>query len=139
MLIFGKNVKAYSEPYEPYYALAGKPYKMQYFNNRFKYAYMLKEIISYCKKNKKNVIMVGIPDYENSVDYVNGKDVICRQEIQFLAQYYDIRQFDGFEILKGKNTAFVDHIFYKYDRHWNKTGVGLFAQKFAASGILETP
>jgi hypothetical protein len=138
MDILNNRGQAYNKPYDQYYALAGKPYKMEYFDSRFKYAFMLKDIIGYCKKNKKDIILAGIPDRENAQDYVTGKPVICRQEIEFLAAHYNIKQFDGFQIFKGKNEAFVDKAFYEYDGHWNKPTVNLFARELVESGVLNT-
>jgi|GEM_PF-4139320 len=131
-----ENSKIYNQPYETYYKMAHKPYKMEYFDARFKYGYMLKKIIEKCKIDSKEVILIDIPDYENSLDFVNNQDVICRKELSFLCDFYHLKHFDGFEIMRGKDSAFVGNIFYQYDRHWNKTGVLLFSEKLAQSPVF---
>lgn len=128
-----ENAMAYRKPYEDYYSLAGKPYKMEYFNERYRYGFMLKEIITTCRQMNKDVILVNIPDYENARDFVNNKPVICRQELQFLSDYYGVTYFDGFGIFENKDESFVTRCFYKEDMHWNTYAASLFARQFADS------
>lgn len=135
-LCFSKKFAAYNRPYETYYALASKPYQMQYFDDRYKYGYMLKEIMAYCQTHDKKIVFAGIPDTESSKNFVAGQPCIYRNEVKFLADHYKAAYFDGYSILQNKNTAFVDSIFYRYDRHWNTKGAGLFAQRFAESNLL---
>lgn len=134
---FIKNSSAYKKPFETYEALKAKPYKMEYFNNRYRFAFMLKKIIDYCKNNNKETVLITIPDMENVLDYVHGAEIIYRKEHRFLADHYNLKYFDGFEIFKGRDEFFVRKHFYEFDLHWNQKGASLFAEKFSASGILK--
>lgn len=131
-----ENSKVYNQPYENYYKMAGKSYKMDDFEARYKYSYLLKEIIARCKKDSKEVILIDIPDYENAIDFVNKRDVICRKELSLLSEQYHLKHFDGFDIMQGQDSAFVETVFYEYDRHWNKKGVDLFSEKLAKSSVF---
>lgn len=126
-----EDSKVYSAPFENYYKLADSTYTMTYFDARYKYGYMLKEMITRCQKQSKDVILVNIPDYENAIDYIHGRNVICRNELRFLSAYYHTGYFDGFNIMTGRDSLFVDSVFFEYDRHWTDKGVQLFAAQFA--------
>jgi hypothetical protein len=136
-LKFSKNFAAYTKPYETYYALADKPYQMKYFDDRYQYGFLLKEIIAHCQQHNKNLIFAGIPDYESAQDFINAKPCIYRNELKFMAAHYHCPYFDGYSILQNNNIAFVDSVFYFYDRHWNERGAILFAGHLAQSGLLQ--
>lgn len=136
LMSFSKNFSAYNKPFEDYYRLSSDQYKMEYFDNRYKYAYMLKEILKYCRESNKKIIIAGIPDYEQSLEFVKGEKCIYRNELKFLAESYGAGYFDGFEIFYGQNENFVKSCFYKNDLHWNEKGATLFAKKFARSEAL---
>ncbi|CAK9249855.1 unnamed protein product [Sphagnum jensenii] len=136
MMVIGEQDRMYNQPYENYYKLASLPYKMQYFDERYKYGPLLKEIIEGCKAESKDMIIMTIPDYENAIDFVNKQEVISRKECQFLSDFYHIKSFDGFSMLEGKDSAAVDKLFHEYDRHWTNLGVSLFSEKLVKSGVL---
>lgn len=131
MLELYENSKVYSAPYENYYKLADSTYTMAYFDARYKYGYMLKKMIAQCQEQSKDVILVNIPDYENAIDFIHGRPVICRNELSFLSQHYGTNYFDGFNMMQGRDSLFVDSLFFQYDRHWTDKGVQLFAARFA--------
>lgn len=136
MIHLTNNASAYQKPYETYYAMVDQPYKMEYFDQRYKYGYLLKEIINHCKANKKEVILTCIPDVENAKEYGKGKNVMCLNELKYLSEYYNVKLFNGFQLFAGKSEGYIDSVYYEYDRHWNKEGARLFADAFFKSKVL---
>jgi hypothetical protein len=136
LIRFSKNFSAYNKPFEDYFRLSADQYKMEYFDGRYKYASMLKEILQYCHDSDKKIIIAGIPDYEQSLDYVRGEKCIYRNEWKFLAGNYGAVYFDGFEIFHGKKEDFVKSSFYKNDLHWNEAGAALFAKNLFNSKLF---
>jgi hypothetical protein len=129
-ILFSKNFAAYNKPFENYYKLSSDTYQMAYFDSRYRYAYMLKEILNYCQQSNKKIIIAGIPDYEQSLEYIRREKCIYRNELKFLAGHYSAAYFDGFDIFHDQNETFVKSCYYKNDRHWNEKGATLFAKTF---------
>lgn len=136
MAAFVENMQAYEKPNEYYEAFVDKPYRLDYFDHRYKYRYMLKEIITFCKSKGKEIVLLQIPDYENVQDCIQGRPNIYRNEHQFLSDYYHLKHFDGFEIFAGKDSNFVSQCYYQYDGHWNKKGVALFVDHLVERQFL---
>jgi hypothetical protein len=136
LIRFSENFSAYNKPYEDYYRLSSDQYKMEYFDSRYKYAYMLKEILKYCRESNKKIIIAGIPDYEQSLGFIRGEKCIYRNELKFLAESYGAGYFDGFGIFRGQNENFVKSCFYKNDLHWNEKGANLFATAFSQEKVF---
>jgi hypothetical protein len=133
---FSKKFAAYNKPYKDYCRLSSDPYKMEYFDSRYKYAYMLKEILQYCRESNKKIIVAGIPDYQQSLEFLKGEKCIYRNELRFLAERYGAGYFDGFEIFRGQNENFIKSCFYKRDLHWNEKGANLFATAFSKDKLF---
>jgi hypothetical protein len=136
MFAFFLKSYTYNLPNEKYNKLVDQPYTLANFDNRYRYSFMLKKIISECKTSNKEVILISIPDFVNTLDYIKGQEVVYRKEYQFLSDYYQIKYYDGFETFNGKDENFVKQCFYEYDLHWNKKGVEEFSYKLTKAGKI---
>ena len=123
------GMQAYTQPNEKYESLADSTYRMAYFDQRYKYGFMFKEIIAYCKSHDKAVVLAGIPDVANAVDMVHGQKIIYRHEFAFLAAQYGLTYFDGFRIFENASEADIKAHFHEFDEHWNQDGINLFAEQ----------
>lgn len=111
-----------------YQTLAKLPYQESFFFKYHKNVYLLSDIWSDCKKKDKDIIWVTIPDYENALDYVQGKEIIYRKEAEYMSKLYGATWYDGFTLFTDKNEAFVEKSYYKYDKHWNENTVREFSK-----------
>jgi hypothetical protein len=132
-----KNASAYNKPFEAYYSKTEETYKMEYFEERYKYNKLIKEIIEYCNSHKKKVLLISIPDIENAKEFAKGNKVMCVNELEFLSTYYHIDYLNGFTIFQGKSDTFVENRYYTYDRHWNPEGAKLFSDYLFKSKVLK--
>jgi hypothetical protein len=137
MIDFSRKLAAYEKPHELYYDLSDSIYKIEYFEKRYKYGFMLKDIIRYCKEQNKAIALISIPDYEHALDYINGKSCIYRNEIKFLSENFGTDYFDGFTIFNNRDAVFIKSCYYEFDKHLNNKGINLFAEKVIESKLLK--
>lgn len=83
MFAFFLKSYTYNLPNEKYNKLVDQPYTLANFDNRYRYSFMLKKIISECKTSNKEVILISIPDFVNALDYIKGKKLFIEKNINF--------------------------------------------------------
>lgn len=118
--------KIYEQEESTYLQRVNEPYSFDFFKARYANAPLLLQMMAYCRQQQKEVVFAAIPDLEHACDYVAGQPLMCRKEGEFLAAQFNAKYVDGFAVFEGKGTDAVEQSFYRYDHHWNKTGMAAF-------------
>ena len=115
---FDKWIKKYS-----YLPLTYSDVKKNIGNKKIR---RFEEIVHYCKKNKKQIILSSIPD-----KFLIRMDIRQSAQYEIISKHFDIKYFNGYEIFNQKSNADIEKFYLKNDGHWNQKGSDLFAKKFA--------
>lgn len=116
-------------------------YSFNEFINRYgeKKLKMLEEIIDTSKKLNKKIILCNIPDKESVTNLTTniGNEFfdssnynILINEMMFLAENYDVKYFNGYEIFDNIPISKRNQYWFQKDGHWNQQGSDLYSDKF---------
>lgn len=91
---------------------------------------MLREMVTWCRANDKQVIMSTVP-YEPALQHLeNGKELSQMAVCKAVSNHFELPFFDGMscfsELDKKKKTA----CFLPFDIHWSQEGSDVFADEF---------
>lgn len=92
-------------------------------------AAMLDEILTWCRQNKKEVLLIYIPSLQDLLlKTVNTRWVsIIFSEIAGIAEHYKVPYYDGSLAFDGLSQTELRKHWLLYDGHWNQAGSDRFA------------
>lgn len=98
------------------------------YTNKFPKAKWLKQIVDSCKINNKEVVLVAIPDKDNSINHWANLDL--ERELESVANDLNIKYFSGFSVMRSLPVETIESSYYKGDLHWNTQGTAYFSYRF---------
>ncbi|MCB9233908.1 MAG: hypothetical protein H6581_19785 [Bacteroidia bacterium] len=92
---------------------------------------LLSQMIEHCQAHGKEVIFASIPDEQGLHFNKRGDFTVVQGELAWLAQHFNARYFDGYEVFADIPDEELNQFYLKYDPHWNEKGATKFGQAMA--------
>lgn len=91
--------------------------------------HMLSDIMNYCSKNNKQLLIASVPHEEvvRINNYRGGKSK-TQVELESIAKHFGILYYDAFPLFQSLSDDSLRNSFLKNDAHWNQQGSDIFAK-----------
>lgn len=98
---------------------------------------LLKEIITVCQENQKDITLVAIPERTGAILTMQKNPVQIATEVEHLSSMFGTRYWNGYSNYTGGNEKIIDTHFMASDGHWNQYGSDFFARYIYEALIKE--